>query len=96
MESRMYLRLCSNAAVLESPEKQCGTIRVGKAPGQTVDVKASRATSLRTLFGKAKKANRAISDLRGCVLQVNGNNATMEDVAEPGDEVLAIPKIQGN
>jgi hypothetical protein len=64
---------------------------VGKIPGEITEVPLTKKITIRELFAIA-----GVKSLDRCEIQRNGQEATLDDIVESGDTILAIAKIRGN
>lgn len=67
-------------------------VTAGKVPGgEVVEVQLNGRMTVRDVFKKA-----GVESVAGCDIQITGRPASMDDVVEPGDSVLAVAKVRGN
>ncbi len=64
---------------------------VGKIPGEITEVPLTKRITIAALF-----AVIGVKNLDRCEIQRNGQEASLDDVVESGDTILAIAKIRGN
>lgn len=71
------------------PAVREGVVTFGKMPGKLLERTIAGKIKIRALFVE-------ISGIDSAEIQRNGQEATLDDEAEPGDTVLAIARIRGN
>ncbi len=70
-----------------------GMIQVGKVPGGGAirDIAVQGPMTVRALFQRAE-----VGDVTHCTIDINGREATLDDMVQPGETVLAVNQVKGN
>jgi hypothetical protein len=68
-------------------------VTIGKVPGEVKDLTFEGKTTIASLFLQLGMSKKQIAN---CEIQRNGQAANPEDLAKPGDTIIALGQIRGN